>query len=96
MVQLIREMVMSAELRRAAEAQGDEPLEDADDFEVEDDDEPYSAYEMPADYEPVSAFRARMDAILEQKAKEGIEAADAAARLRANPPPPQPAPAGDL
>lgn len=53
MVEIIREQIRSAELARAAEEAGAETFEEADDFDVPDDLEPYSAYEMEEIFEPV-------------------------------------------
>lgn len=61
MVEHIRAMVRSEHLRIAAEQAGLESFEEADDFDVPDEDEPLSAYEMADDYEPVSEFRRRME-----------------------------------
>lgn len=54
MMELIAQMVRSEHLRRAAEAEGFETFEEADDFEVEDEDnEPMSAYQMEDGFEPI-------------------------------------------
>lgn len=63
MVDHIRAMVRSEHLRFAAEQAGAETFEESDDFDIPDDDEPLSAYDMADDYEPVSHFRTRMEAL---------------------------------
>lgn len=75
MVENIRNMIRSEELRRAAEAAGAETFDEADDFDVPDDPEPVGRYEVPDDLEPVANLRRK------QK-----DAADAAARAAAEPP----------
>lgn len=57
MVEMIRNMVRSEELRRAAEAQGQESFDEADDFEVGDDVDPSTPYE--AEFEPFAEVRKR-------------------------------------
>lgn len=52
MVEHIRNMVRSEQLRMAAEAAGQESFEEADDFDVDDDPEPASAYEFEEVFEP--------------------------------------------
>lgn len=52
MVETIRNMVRSEHLRFAAESAGQETFEEADDFDVDDDPIPPSAYDMEADFEP--------------------------------------------
>lgn len=56
MVERIREMVRSEQLRLEAEAAGDESFEEADDFNVEDDPEPFSAYEWEPSFEPAEPY----------------------------------------
>lgn len=48
----MREMIRSERLRQEAEAQGMDTPEEADDFDIEDDDEPLSAYEYERYFEP--------------------------------------------
>lgn len=57
MIEHIRNMVRSEELRRAAAAAGAESFDEADDFEVEDDPFPVSSFEAPDDLEPVKSLR---------------------------------------
>lgn len=52
MIERVRDMVRSEHLRIAAEAAGAETFDEADDFEVEDDPEPISAYEFERHFEP--------------------------------------------
>lgn len=61
MHELIKDMVRSERLRQEAEAQGHESFEDADDFDVDDDDEIKTPYEVH-ETESVSELRARMSA----------------------------------
>lgn len=53
MIEHVRNMVRSEQLRLAAEAEGAETFDEADDFDIPDDIEPYSAYEMEEVFEPV-------------------------------------------
>lgn len=55
MVEIIREQIRSAALAEAAEAAGAETFDEADDFDIPDDIEPFSAYEMEEIFEPVRA-----------------------------------------
>lgn len=55
MVEYIRDMVRSEQLRAAAEASEMESFEEADDFDVADEFEPISAYEFEEIFEPVRA-----------------------------------------
>lgn len=71
MVDHIREMVRR-ELSARAEEAGLETFEESDDFDVPDDMEPASAYEMAPDYEPVGSFRARKE-VEEAEAKLAAE-----------------------
>lgn len=57
MIEHIRNMVRSEELRRAAAAAGAETFDEADDFDVEDDPFPVSSFEAQDDLEPVSSLR---------------------------------------
>lgn len=62
MIEHIRNMVRSEELRRAAAAAGAESFDEADDFDVEDDPFPVSRFDAPDDLEPVSSLREKMAA----------------------------------
>lgn len=53
MVEIIREQIRSAQLAAEAEAAGMETFEESDDFDVPDELEPFSAYEMEEVFEPV-------------------------------------------
>lgn len=53
MIDHVRNMIRSEQLRQAALASGDETFEEADDFDIPDDVEPYSAYEMEEIFDPV-------------------------------------------
>lgn len=53
MVEHVRNMIRSEQLRQAAEQAGAESFEEADDFDLEDADElPHSRYEMEDNFEP--------------------------------------------
>lgn len=84
MMDHVMDLIQSNNLRQAALAAGLETLEESDDFEVDDDDEPYSAYQMPDDYEPLSVFLERAKPYVEAAAQE---AAEASAKMRAAKPP---------
>lgn len=54
MMELIAKMVRSENLRQAAESAGFESFDEADDFDVDDEDgEPISAYQMEDGFEPI-------------------------------------------
>lgn len=57
----IREMVRSERLAREAAEAGYETFEEADDFDVGDDFDPSSPWEIPADADTVSDMRKRME-----------------------------------
>lgn len=79
----IRSLVRN-ELSRAAEAQGMDTFEEANDFTIEGEYEPRSPYELDDDLAPISELKARK--------KEAEEAAKKAAEP---PAPPTAPPAGD-
>lgn len=62
MVEHMRAMIRSESLRMAAEAAGAETFEEADDFEVDDDLEPISAYEFERFFEPPAESRPAAEA----------------------------------
>lgn len=62
MVEHIRNMVRSEQLRIAAEAAGAETFEEADDFDIDDDLEPISAYEFERFFEPPAESRPAAEA----------------------------------
>lgn len=83
----IRDMVVAQLSAQAAEA-GEETMEEADDFDVGEDFDPHSPYEL--DFEPTEAWPGRPDIIAAEEA-----ALDAAGGGGAQPPgdkPPEPAP----
>lgn len=59
MVEMIRNMVRSEQLRHAAEKSGHESFEDADDFDVGDDIDPKAPYEAEFEPTPVDELRRR-------------------------------------
>lgn len=73
MVEHIRAMVRSEELRRAAEAAGAETFDEADDFDVPDELNPVSAYEVGDDLEPPASLRAKKDAAEKAAAEEAAK-----------------------
>lgn len=84
MVDHIRNMVKSEMLRQAAESADMESFEDADDFEVDDDPDPYAPYE--AEFEPPAP-------LVEPPEAAGGPAAAPAADERPVAPAPAPSPA---
>lgn len=52
MVEHIRALIQSEKLKQEAAEQGDESFDEADDFDVEDDVEPISEFEMERYFEP--------------------------------------------
>lgn len=57
----IRDMIQSEKLRMEAEAAGFESLEEADDFDVGDDYEPNSPYELDADLPQIAELKRRKE-----------------------------------
>lgn len=88
MVEHIRNAVRSEQLRLAAEAAGAESFEEADDFEVEDDLEPISAYEFERFFEPPAESRPAAQA----DSPKPAEPAPAPASPAPSPAPAAPAP----
>lgn len=82
MMDHVIDLIKSNDLRRAAEAEGFETLEESDDFDIDDDDEPYSAYEMEENYEPLSVFLEKAKPYVQAAEKEAAEEAAEVARLR--------------
>lgn len=82
MMDHVVDLIRSNDLRRLAESQGFETLEESDDFNVADDDEPMSAYEMEEDYEPLSVFLAKAKPYVEAAEKDAADEAAAIAQLK--------------
>lgn len=61
MVDIVRDMVRSERLRQEVQAAGMETFEEADDFDVGDDFDPSSPYEVDFDPVPASELRRRRD-----------------------------------
>lgn len=85
----IRDMVRSEALRQAAEAQGYETFEEADDFEIEDEPD-LAATPYEAEFEGISAVQARARAAQETEERPVAARATPAPAEQASP---QPAPA---
>lgn len=60
MVEHVRAMVRSEQLRMAAEAQEADTFEEAEDFYFPDEEEPFSAYEMEEVFEPDARYDVRV------------------------------------
>lgn len=82
MMDHVIDLIRSNDLRKAAEAAGAETLEESDDFDITDDDEPMSAYEMEEDYEPLSHFLERAKPFVEEARKAAADEAAEAARRK--------------
>lgn len=94
----IREMIQGELSRRAAEA-GEETFEEADDFDVDDDQDPMSPWEL--EYEPTRPWKTALEVQVEEyraaeaakradKAREELEKAAATAPAPPTPPDPEP------
>lgn len=79
--EVVRQMVRSEELRRLADAAGEETFEEADDFEVGDDYEPSSPYEEIFEGDVLKDAYAR-----QQILEAGVRAAAAKQEASASPP----------
>lgn len=78
MVEHIRNMVRSEQLRLAAEAEGQESFEEAEDFDVEDEPEPISAYEWEPSFEPQEVYKVTPSASPLKSADEAPPSGDPA------------------
>lgn len=87
MVDYVRGLVRSEQLRLTAQLAGYESFEEAEDFSVEDELEPGSAYEMEEDFEPVAVLR---DKLKKAETAAAAAAAEAASRRPAAAPSPEP------
>lgn len=68
LIDLVRDMVKSENLRNHALSSGHETFDEADDFEDDEDDSPHSPYE--AEFEPVGDVKRRMEDELKREAAE--------------------------